>query len=93
MFLKMDEEISVKIEYPCAYPIKVMGLREEGFVACIVEVVKQHDPLFVPETITFRESRNGKYLSVKITITATGPDHIQALFNDLKATGRVVMVL
>ncbi len=89
----MVEEKPPKIEYPCAYPIKVMGLHEEDFIACIVEVVRLHDPEFVSETITFRESRNGKYLSVKITITATGADHINALFNDLKATGRVVMVL
>jgi putative lipoic acid-binding regulatory protein len=89
----MDEEKSVRIEYPCAYPIKVMGLQEEGFVDCIVEVVQRHDPQFATETITSRESRNGKYVSVKVTITATSPGHIQALFTDLKATGRVVMVL
>ncbi len=89
----MEEEKSVKIEYPCAYPIKVMGLNEDGFIACVVDVVKLHDRTFVPETITQRESRNGKYLSIKVTITATGPEHINALFNDLKATGRVVMVL
>jgi putative lipoic acid-binding regulatory protein len=89
----MDEEKSVRIEYPCEYPIKVMGLQEEGFVGCIVEVVQRHDKQFAAETITVRESRNGKYLSVTVTITATGPDHIDALFTDLKATGRVVMVL
>lgn len=89
----MDEEKSVKLEYPCEYPIKVMGLQEEGFIDCIVEVVQRHDPQFAAETISSRESRNGKYLSVKVTIIATGPDHIQSLFEDLKATGRVVMVL
>lgn len=89
----MEEEKSVKIEYPCAYPIKVMGLQEEGFIACIVDVVKQHDASFISETISYRESRNGKYLSVKVTITATSPEQIHALFTDLKATGRVVMVL
>jgi putative lipoic acid-binding regulatory protein len=89
----MDEEKSVKLEYPCEYPIKVMGLQEEGFIDCIVEVVLRHDPQFVAATISSRESRNGKYLSVKVTITAKGPEHIQALFMDLKATGRVVMVL
>ena len=89
----MVDEKPPKIEYPCAYPIKVMGLHEEDFVSCIVEVVQRHDPDFASETITYRESRNGKYLSVKVTITATGADHIQALFDDLKATGRVVMVL
>ena len=89
----MDEEKPVKIAYPCAYPIKVMGLHEEDFVSCIVEVVKRHDSSFRPDTITHRESRNGKYLSVKITIMAISPEHIHALFVDLKATGRVVMVL
>ncbi|MES2624877.1 MAG: DUF493 domain-containing protein [Pseudomonadota bacterium] len=89
----MSEEKPPKIEYPCAYPIKVMGLQDDTFIPCIVEVVKKHDADFDPESITFRESRNGKYLSVKVTITATGADHIDALFNDLKATGRVVMVL
>jgi putative lipoic acid-binding regulatory protein len=89
----MEDEKPPRIEYPCAYPIKVMGLQEADFVDCIVEVVQRHDPQFATETITTRESRNGKYLSVKVTITATGPDHIQALFTELKATGRVVMVL
>ena len=89
----MVEQAPPKIEYPCAYPIKVMGLQEEDFIACILEVVQRHDPEFISETITYRESRNGKYISVKVTITATGVDHITALFNDLKATGRVVMVL
>ena len=89
----MEEQKPPRIEYPCAYPIKVMGLHEEDFVACITEIVQRHDPQFVSETITYRESRNGKYLSVKVTITARGADHIEALFNDLKASGRVVMVL
>jgi len=89
----MEEDKSPRIEYPCAYPIKVMGLQEEGFVDCVVEVVQRHDPQFAADTITIRESRNGKYLSVKVIINATGPDHIHALFTELKATGRVVMVL
>lgn len=89
----MDEEKPVKLEYPCPYPITVMGLQEDGFVDCVVEVVQRHDPQFAADAVTSRESRNGKYLSVKVTINATGPEHIEALFNDLKATGRVVMVL
>lgn len=82
-----------KIEFPCAYPIKVMGLHEEGFAACVIDVVERHDPGFSRETILYRESSGGRYLSVNITITATGTEQLQALFEDLKATGRVAMVL
>lgn len=82
-----------KIEFPCAYPIKVMGQHEDGFAECILEVVSRHAPGFDRETIVFRESSGGRYLSLTITITATGTTQLQALFEDLKATGRVALVL
>ncbi|MEY4641238.1 MAG: hypothetical protein RLZZ227_1232 [Pseudomonadota bacterium] len=89
----MNEERKPTIEFPCAYPIKVMGLQENDFAACVIDIVRRHDPEVLEEHISYRESRNGKYLSVNITITAMGPAHIQALFDDLKASGRVAMVL
>jgi uncharacterized protein len=82
-----------KLEYPCAYPIKVLGEHAEDFVSVIVEIVQRHDPAVRDEHISLRASSNGRYLSVNIVITATGPEHIQALFSDLKASGRVAMVL
>ena len=39
------------------------------------------------------DSRNGRFQSLRVTITATGNDQLQALFASLKATGRVHMVL
>jgi len=82
-----------KLEYPCAYPIKVMGLHEQDFPSCIIGVIRKHDPQVEEESLKLRPSSNGKYVSVTIIITATGPEHIAAIFVDLKATGRVVMVL
>jgi putative lipoic acid-binding regulatory protein len=34
------------IEYPCAFPIKVMGAHVEGFTDAIVAVARQFDPGF-----------------------------------------------
>ena len=82
-----------KIEFPCAYPVKVMGQHEEGFAECIIEVIGRHAPGFDQETIVYRESSGGRYLSVTVTITATGQEQLKALFEDLKATGRVALVL
>jgi uncharacterized protein len=82
-----------QIEFPCAYPIKVLGQHDEGFAACIFEVVQRHAPGFDQQTCVFRESSGGRFLSVTITITATGTEQLSALFEDLKATGRVALVL
>ena len=88
----MDDERTAKIEFPCAYPIKIMGLDENGFAEAVLAIVGQH-AAFDPDTISYRTSRNGKYVSVNVTIAATSAAHIQALFDDLKASGRVAMVL
>jgi putative lipoic acid-binding regulatory protein len=84
---------SPKIEFPCAYPIKVVGEHNEDFCECIVAVVQRHDPQLDKSTVKIRESSKGRFASVNITITATGHDQLRALFADLKATGRVSMVL
>lgn len=89
----MIDEPRAQLEYPCAYPIKIMGLDEDGFAALVLEIVRRHDAAVLDEHVTYRSSSNGKYLSVSVTITATGPEHIRALFEELKASGRVAMVL
>jgi putative lipoic acid-binding regulatory protein len=82
-----------KIEFPCAYPVKVLGLHAEDFAVCMVEILQRHDPGLIQEKISYRESRGGRYLSLTATITATGPEQLQALFDELKASGRVALVL
>lgn len=82
-----------KIEFPCAYPVKVLGLHAEDFVVCMVEILQRHDPGLSQEKISYRESRGGRYLSLTANITATGPEQLQALFDELKASGRVALVL
>lgn len=89
----MDEDIKVTIEYPCDYPIKVMGLHADDFVSLVIEITRRHDPELVEERVSYKASRTGKYISVNVVITATGQAQIEALFEDLKASGRVAMVL
>ena len=89
----MAQEESSKIEYPCRYPIKVMGLDVDDFSVAIVNIIRIHAPDLGDEDISYRPSREGKYLAVNVIITAHSLEQIQALFDDLKASGRVAMVL
>ena len=81
------------IEYPSRFPIKVMGLRAEGFVAAMVEVALRFDPAFDPATIEQRESSGGKYLGLTLTVTATSRAQLDDLYRALSSHPMVKVVL
>ncbi|WP_271410582.1 DUF493 domain-containing protein [Pseudomonas sp. Q1-7] len=83
-----------KIEFPCErYPIKVIGDSFDGFSDLVIEIIQRHAPDLDAATLVVRDSRNGRFLSVQVLITATSVDQLQAIHVDLRATGRVHMVL
>ena len=55
--------------------------------------MRRHAPGFDETTLVVRDSRNGRFLSIQVLITATGVEQLQAIHVDLRATGRVHMVL
>lgn len=84
---------SSALTFPTAFPIKVMGRRTDDFAQAIVEVVLRHAPDFDPGTLEMRTSREGNYLSVTATITATSREQLDELYRELVAHPRVTMVL
>ena len=89
----MSQQDPPKIEFPCDYPIKVLGRHSDEFHAVIIAVFEQHAPGFDQETIKIKASSKGTFTSVTITITATGQQQLEALHRDLLATGVVQMVI
>jgi putative lipoic acid-binding regulatory protein len=81
------------IEYPSAFPIKVMGVHVEGFVEAVVSVAMQFDPGFDPATVERRPSSGGKYLGVTITVTATSREQLDELYRTLTTHPMVKVVL
>jgi uncharacterized protein len=83
-----------KIEFPCeGYSIRVMGEASESFRIHVIEVFELHVGDFSRETIDIRASSTGRYESVRVAITATGIEQLQAIFDDLKKHPAVQMVL
>lgn len=81
------------IVYPCAFPIKVMGEKVEGFVAAVSSVARSLDPQFDEGTIELRESKGGRYLGVTITVTATSRQQLDELYRTLSTHPMVKVVL
>ena len=89
----MAEQEPPKIEFPCDYPIKVLGRSHEDFETAVFAVFERHAPGFDQGTVKTRPSSKGTFTSLTITITATGRDQLDALHQDLIATGMVQMVI
>ena len=81
------------IEYPSAFPIKVMGAHVEGFVEAVTAVVLQFDPGFDPASVELRPSRGGNYLGVTVTVTATSREQLDELYRTLSTHPMVKVVL
>jgi putative lipoic acid-binding regulatory protein len=81
------------IDYPCAFPIKVMGLKVEGFEIAMTEIARRHDPGFDAATLEIRHSKGGNYLGVTLTVQATSRAQLDALYRELTGHPLVKVVL
>ena len=81
------------LTFPCVFPLKVMGRREDGFAQMVSEVVMRHAPDFNAGTIEMRTSKNGRYLSLTVTLNAKSREQLDALYSELSKHPMVVMVL
>lgn len=88
-----DQSKETLLEFPCDFPIKVMGARVDGFAQAVSEVVRQHAPEFDPASMEMRPSSKGNYLSLTCTIRATSKDQLDALYRALTAHPMVKVVL
>jgi putative lipoic acid-binding regulatory protein len=88
-----DDDRKSLIEYPSAFPIKVMGAQAEGFEAAMVAVAKHFDPTFDASTVERRPSKAGNYLGLTLTVTATSREQLDELYRTLSSHPMVKVVL
>jgi putative lipoic acid-binding regulatory protein len=89
----MSEEPPSLIEYPCDFPLKIMGKTQAGFAQAILVIVREHAPDFDGATMEMKTSKGGKYLSITCTIRATSRRQLDDLYRALCDHPMVVMVL
>lgn len=81
------------LEFPCDYPVKVMGFASENFQIEVVEIIQRHTQTLSQDKISVRASSKGSYMSVTVVIIATGEDQLRRLFEELKSSAAVKLVL
>lgn len=102
-------EPSSLIEYPCDFPIKIMGradtlpapavaceehnLIQQSFTQAVLGIVKRHAPDFDDASMAIKISKKGSYLSLTCTIRAVSRTQLDALYQELCDHPSVVMSL
>ena len=81
------------LAFPCDFPIKIMGRKQQGFAQEVMDVVLRHAPGFDAKTMEMRPSRQGRYLSITCVVRATSREQLDALYKELGDHPGVVMVL
>lgn len=88
-----EEGRTTLLEFPCAFPIKIMGARVDDFAQTVLEVVLRHAPDFDAATMQMRPSSKGNYLSITCTVNATSQAQLDALYVELSSHPLVKVVL
>ena len=81
------------LEFPCDFPIKVMGEARDDFIQAVVMVVQAHAPDFDAAAAKMRASGKGNYLAVTCTVRATSKQQLDNLYRDLSSHPYVKIVL
>jgi putative lipoic acid-binding regulatory protein len=79
--------------FPCDFPIKVMGATHPDFHDAVVEIVRQHDPELDVQRIEKRPSSGGKYTGLTLTVRAQSRAHLDDIYRALTGHPLVKVVL
>lgn len=90
---RFGQEKDLELEFPCDFPIKVVGKTNAAFEAQVYAIAECNDPEFSAEKISRNQSRTGKYSSVTLGITATSKEQIDTIYCDLKRCELVLWAL
>lgn len=93
MPLTMSTERETALQFPCDFPLKVMGEAIADFDALVAAIVLKHVSALREGAVRSRASRGGKYVSVTVTIQAESREQLDDLYRELSAHERVLMVL
>ena len=81
------------IEFPCEFPIKMMGRDTPEFRSTARALVEKHAGRVADDAVREAQSRKGNFVSITVTITATSQEQLDAIYQDVTDHEDVLMAL
>jgi putative lipoic acid-binding regulatory protein len=81
------------LDFPCDFPIKMMGRKQPEFRDAAVALVERHTGKIRSDAIRTALSRNGNFLSITITIKAQNQQQLDDIYSDLSEHEEILVAL
>jgi hypothetical protein len=81
------------LEFPCDFPIKIMGRESTEFRALARALVEKHIGPISDDAIYSALSRNGSFVSVTITVNAQSQQQLDDIYREITSNDDVLMAL
>ena len=81
------------IDFPCDFPIKIIGNNSTLFLEEIRQITLAHFPNTAQDAMTHKASKNSNYLAVTVTIFVENQENLDVFYQALTQHPEVKMVL
>lgn len=81
------------LEFPCRFPIKMMGRPDGEFRDIALSIIEKHAGSIDEANIRSIPSRAGNFVSITVTIDATSQVQLDAIYRELSANTAVLVAL
>jgi putative lipoic acid-binding regulatory protein len=88
-----EQDKQTLIEFPCDFPIKVMGETRDDFAETIIAVIREQLPDFDAGMIEMRASSGGRFISLTCTVHVTSKPQLDDIYRTLTSHSLVKVVL
>jgi putative lipoic acid-binding regulatory protein len=81
------------LEFPCQFPIKMMGRKNNEFQPIAIALVEKHAGEIAASAVRLTSSSNGKFVSVTVHIEARSQEQLDDIYRDLSACEDILVAL
>ena len=89
----MVKERASLLQFPCSYPLKVLGQNTNAFYAMVSAVIEKHVAEGTEITYLTRVSSGDKYMSITATFIAQSQQQLSAIYEELNRHELVLITL
>lgn len=89
----MTEENDELFNFPCDFPIKIMGRCDCELESLVVEIINRHVEDLGEGAVKIRPSGKGNFVSVTVTVKAHSREQLDNIYLELTAREEVLMAL
>lgn len=81
------------MEFPCVFPIKIIGIYSDTFLNEIKLIVIKHFQAFTDDDLTIKTSGHNKYLAITVNVLATNQVMLDEFYQEVTKHPNISMVL